>query len=363
MKILFIAPYPPPHTGNSLPVKVLHDHLNNQKHDVEIINLSKKNNYSWMGYSIRIISIIKILLFINKVQKKYDIIYLTIGEGVFSNFRDLIIYFICRNRLNTMVIHMLGGANMVNIFSKRYWPIFILNKYFIKNLFNVIVEGGAQKFTFSRVIKPSRIQIIPNFSEDYLFVDKKKIENKYQNTKPLKILFLSNMLTGKGHIELAKAYKILPETYKFFVEIDFAGKLLSNKNDFISLLNDETNLKYHGSVSGEKKRKLFSNAHIFCLPTYYRYEGQPFSIIEAYASGAVVITTDHSGIGQIFENTKNGFYVEKKSVSSIRNKIVNILDNKDILIKIAIYNNRLANNQYKSSHYLSAMDKVFNKIL
>ena len=155
----------------------------------------------------------------------------------------------------------------------------------------------------------------------------------------------------------------IPETYKFFVEIDFAGKLLSSKNDFISLLNDETNLKYHGSVSGEKKRKLFSNAHIFCLPTYYQYEGQPFSIIEAYASGAVVITTDHSGIGQIFENTKNGFYVEKKSVSSIRNKIVNILDNKDILIKIAIYNNRLANNRYKSSHYLSAMDKVFNKIL
>ena len=52
-----------------------------------------------------------------------------------------------------MVIHMLGGANMVNIFSKRYWPIFILNKYFIKNLFNVIVEGGAQKFTFSRIPK------------------------------------------------------------------------------------------------------------------------------------------------------------------------------------------------------------------
>jgi glycosyltransferase involved in cell wall biosynthesis len=63
---------------------------------------------------------------------------------------------------------------------------------------------------------------------------------------------------------------------------------------------------YHGDssaciiVDGPGKKNLFSEAHIFCLPTYYPYEGQPIAILEAFASGCVVITTNHSGISDFF---------------------------------------------------------------
>ena len=72
-------------------------------------------------------------------------------------------------------------------------------------------------------------------------------------------------------------------------------------------------------MTGEKKRRLFAEAHVFCLPTYYSYyEGQPISILEAYASGCVVITTDHGGICDIFKDKINGFRVEKRSCLSIK---------------------------------------------
>ena len=73
-------------------------------------------------------------------------------------------------------------------------------------------------------------------------------------------------------------------------------------------------------MNGTQKKDLYSNAHIFCLPTYYPWEGQPFCILEAYAAGCVVITTNHSGISQVFKDGINGIEVEKKSTTITETK-------------------------------------------
>ncbi len=48
-----------------------------------------------------------------------------------------------------------------------------------------------------------------------------------------------------------------------------------------------------------KKRKLLKECYIFALPTRYRNEGQPISILEAMGNGMFIITTDHAGIPDI----------------------------------------------------------------
>lgn len=54
------------------------------------------------------------------------------------------------------------------------------------------------------------------------------------------------------------------------------------------------------------KLDLFVESHVFVLPTYYLFEGQPIGIIEAYAAGCVVVTTRHSNICDIFSGSING---------------------------------------------------------
>jgi glycosyltransferase involved in cell wall biosynthesis len=46
-----------------------------------------------------------------------------------------------------------------------------------------------------------------------------------------------------------------------------------------------------GFVSGADKERAFSEADLFCFPTYYLGENQPVNIIEAFAFGLPLVTT------------------------------------------------------------------------
>ena len=360
MNILFIAPFSLPHTGNSLPIKVMYDHLI-AKHDVSVINLSK-GSYSSGGFALRkVYQTLCILFNVWKQSRNKDIIYLTIAESFGGNMRDLLIYIICRKKLDNVIIHMLGGAMMRSIIEKRRGFQFKLNKYFISRLAGVIVEGKMQADFFSIVTQSNKIHIVPNFAEEYLFASEEMIEEKFSSTKPVKILFLSNLLHGKGYMELAQAFLSLNEDLRKQFEIDFAGGFETEKdqNDFLKIIQDDDRITYRGHVIGETKRSLYFNAHVFCLPTYYPYEGQPFCILEAYAAGNVVVTTAHSGIPHIF-NSDNGYEVEKGSVESLQNTMVKILEQRKLLKNIALHNLREAQQKYSVERYKSDIKKALN---
>ncbi len=241
--------------------------------------------------------------------------------------------------------------------------LYKLNKFFVSRVRGVIVEGEIQAETFYQLIPRSKIHVVPNFAEDFLFVSEDEVREKFLSQNPLKILFLSNMIFGKGHIELAEAYLGLPEEMKSKLQITFVGGFQSesHQNDFFKKIEGERGLIYYGKfVSGEKKRALYCNSHIFSLPTYYPYEGQPISILEAYATGCVVITTNHSGIPQVFSDGINGFAVEKKSVQSLMKVMEYIVQHTEVLLDIALSNRNAAFAKYRTSIYCSALTKILD---
>ena len=353
----------PPFIGNSLNVKVFVDELIKNNHNVEIIDLSKKSFSS--GASIgRVFQILKILIQVFKKRKNKDIIYLTVAESFAGNIRDIFIYIICFSNLKRTIIHMLGGARMNSILDPNNGLQFKINKFFLSKLSTIVVEGQSQFNTFLNVAQKEKINIIPNFAEDFLFINESKIYEKFKEMSPLKILFLSNMLYGKGYLELIDAYKSLPSIKRNQISLDFAGGFDSKKekNCFLEKIINEKQVTYHGSVKGENKKQLYHEAHIFCLPTYYPYEGQPFSIVEAMAAGDVIITTNHSGIGYIFKNGINGVEVKKKSVSSLTQSLESILSNTNQLLTFALTNRKEANEKYTQENYLNKIMKVIINI-
>lgn len=332
-------------------------------HAIDVIDVSKNNSAS--GYSTKkVFQTLSIIKEVWQKRKNNDLVYITIAESFFGNLRDLVFYSIFFKNLDKIVIHMLGGAGMKKIIEKDKGIQFRLNKFFISKLGGVVVEGKPQAEFFSRVISWSKIHIIPNFAEDFLFTSDDKIENNFANINPIRIVFLSNLLYGKGHNELVEAYLALEDGIKEKIQIDIAGRTETEdeKYRFLNKIKGLNAIKYHGHVNGEQKRELFTQAHIFCLPTYYPWEGQPFTIIEAYATGCVVITTNHSGISYIFSDNINGFEVEKKSVASLKLAIEKIIMDKDQLSTIAKFNLKEAKRKYTTSLYKTSMIDVFNKV-
>ena len=148
---------------------------------------------------------------------------------------------------------MLGGAGMKEILSGTGLQ-FIANKFFIREIGGVIVEGPVNYEVFAKVINRDRIHVVPNFAEEYLFINDRELELKFQSTSTINILFLSNLITGKGHIELLEAYTNLNTDLRDRINLSFVGGFESEKlkKHFIQKLDKNQKTKYLGSfIDGE----------------------------------------------------------------------------------------------------------------
>ena len=350
MTILFIGPLPEPVTGQSLACRVLLDGLV-QTHTVDVVDLSKKEFTQGISSSSRVGEVLRSLWRIWRRRGRADVVYLTVSESAAGNLKDLLIYLLCFGRLGRTVIHLHGGSGMRRLMLGDRPVFHRVNRFFLKKLGGAIVLGSRHVDIYRGILPDERIHIVPNFAEDELFTTTERIAAKFAHPVPLKVLFLSNLLPGKGHDELVDAFLALDEKTRASVQLDLAGGAESERQRqaFLARIEGVPGIRYHGAVAGERKKALFAEAHVFCLPTYYPYEGQPISILEAYASGCAVITTDHSGIPDVFRDGVNGFQVAPRSVTDLRKAIERAAAEPGTLRRMAGTNLETARAHYRTS--------------
>ena len=170
-------------------------------------------------------------------------------------------------------------------------------------------------------------------------------------------------MPGKGYLELFEAFELLSNEEKSKLNITFAGEFNSMDSQlfFLNKINKYKNLKFLGVVDGIEKINLFNNADIFCLPTYYAFEGQPISIIEAYASGCAVITTNHSGIKDIFTPGVNGLEVEICNSNSLAEAIRYFINNPQMIKKYQMNNFTEATLKYTEIIHFNKLISIIEK--
>tara|TARA_B100000963_G_C22622185_1_gene670527 strand:- start:163 stop:1236 length:1074 start_codon:yes stop_codon:yes gene_type:complete len=355
MKILYIAPINSV-GGHALVSRTLLQFLK-RKYDLFTIDLSFSSNHDGSLNYKRIIEVIKIFFKVFILKNNIDSIYITISQSLFGNLKDILIFIILLKRLNRTTLHLHGGSIGVNLFA-RYKLIKLINFFFYKKVKNIIISGNSHLNIFPKNIH-YKCKVIPNFASDYIFLNKKKIKDKFKNIKEIRILFLGNMFQKKGYLKLLDAFLIMNHHLKSSVCIDFAGKFYQEdlRIDFLQKIENYKNINYLGEVTDSDKINLFHRAHIFCLPSDF-LEGQPIAIIEAYASGCFVLTTNKPGISDIFEDKINGFFIRKNHPKFIAEKLEQILDNFDLCELIAKNNRILSENKFKEINYLYSIEKV-----
>lgn len=362
MKILFIGPLPEPTTGQSLACQVFLDALR-QRHEVAVVDTNRKTFRNVT--SLR--RVWEVFSFARQARQKSrgcDAVYFTISQSVMGNLKDMAIYLACFRLLPRMAIHLHGGPGMRALLSNRHPILRFLNAFFLRRLAAVIVLGERHRSIFSGYVRPEKLVCVPNFAEDSLFVTVDDIREKFSATNPLRFLFLSNLNAGKGHEELLTAMTLLPPEVRDAIAVDYAGGFESDTDRaaFLARVQAIPQAHYRGIVKGRDKRALFAGSHVFCLPTYYAYEGQPISILEAYASGCAVITTDHSGIFDTFEPGTNGYVVEKRSSQSIAEAITRVVGNVDSVRDMALVNLDQAERLYRVETYNGALLRIMDLV-
>ena len=217
MNILYLAPAPPPITGQSIATQVLYDYLK-LNHRVDLVDLSLESKHDGSFTWLRAFQVIKAIYLIRKRAQNADYVYLTISESIAGNLKDLLIYLVCRRKLGEFYIHLHGGSIKEHVFDKSLF-LRRLNKIAIRKVAGVFVSGESHKHIFASMVEESKCHIVENFAEDYMFHTEDLIKKKFLNIDPLKIIYLGGMTTGKGYLYLLEAYKDMSDETKKVIQI------------------------------------------------------------------------------------------------------------------------------------------------
>ena len=362
MKILMIGPFSPPITGNSLANDTLFKGFKNKNIQADKINFAfptLKENLGKITLS-KLAHYILVYRYLFKIFYS-DKIYMTIGQTFFGVVKYAPFIYVSKALKKEMIVHVHG-----NYLKKEYNNLRGIKKY----IFQKIIAHFEKGIVLSDKLKPNLTLFIKskNIFSVYNFVEKNILEKikpkdiNQKNTKELNIVFLSNLMEEKGIIDLLKALNILKERGVNF-KAKIAGAMdYSFENKIVYFFEKlKNNVEYLGVVTGNDKLNLLLNSNIFILPTYYSMEGQPISILEAMATGNIILTTNHAGISDIFKDKKNGFYIEKQNPEDIANKLEHISKNWETLTSIMKDNYIEASKKYTTDKFINKIINIITK--
>ena len=149
------------------------------------------------------------------------------------------------------------------------------------------------------------------------FVDNLK-RKKYK--KEDYIINFGKFCKDKGTETLLKVVKELPN-----IRFVFAG-YGPTENEF----KKYKNVEYVGFKSGEELIELISKARFSIYPSEW-YENCPFSVIESQMYGTPVIGSNMGGIPELIKVGETGEIFEAKDVEDLKNKILKLWNNKELL--------------------------------
>ena len=257
------------------------------------------------------------------IQKPFDLIH---AQAYSAGLPAKILSFV----LGLPVVYTIHGCNSLDIFySSKLRKIagrglvFRL-KYFFERWLLTGIKYDAQISVARNFLKypnlNKKIYIIPNGVETKEF--KLATEDLRKNNRDkLKLLFVGRLEKIKGLDLLLQALARIKNRLPVF-ELRVIGD--GSQKRKLELLTSELGLNERVRFLGRKIKKdlakEYYQANIFLLPSLS--EGQPLTLLEAWAAQLPVIVTRVSHNQYMVEENKDGFLVEPGSIESLEKILI-----------------------------------------
>lgn len=285
------------------------------------------------------------------IKHRIDFLHLNTDLTPASIYRDFLL--VLTNSLllkKKSLLHIHGGYLLMSPPPEKSLLFFAI-KYMLKNQSERVVLSELERVEIERTYNID-CSVMPNaVATSYLPCDK-------DFSGKLTFVFMGRAVRSKGIFSIAKC---LSEMKLYFDMFDFqvygAGPDLDEFLRRLSAIKG-LNYKYHGIVKGEQKDRVFSNSHIFLLPSLFG-EGLPIAMLESMNAGCVPLVSDDASIGTVVKDGYNGFLIPKGSESALKKSVAEVFGDRNQLSEFSRNARDTIATSYRLEDYITNLNKLY----
>jgi len=357
MKLLLVGPLLPVVHGQSLAFTRFVENIENSKKIIVNTNLEDKSKLGKIFGTFKTLFSISV----KALFSKYDVVYFTCSRSMLGSIKDIALINIVSLKGVKIVNHLHGSDFYEFLHSSPKWYQRILFKSYEKvDTSIVLLKNMKNQF---RDFKRMRVEVVPNFYDKEL---DEKLVKKDENR--VNLVYLSNIMSSKGIFELINAFEKLSQKCDN-ISLNIAGGFIGDEyistadveKKFYDKIGANKKITYLGKIYGEDKVNLLQNSDVFVLPSYYKSEAFPISIIEAMACENAIVTTNYKYLPDVVSE-QNGVLVEPRSVNSLVNGIKSLINDQKKLREMQKYNRVEAKEKYSLDKYIKNLRKIVMEV-
>ena len=342
---------------------------------IERLLIDMSNNMSANGHNIFLIVINddfnKDLL--GLLSPKVHIIFLhrQMGEKKLFPYMLKLAKIVKRNKIQ--VLHCQGincviFSFIVKVFSHKtailntvhdngnYTRTYSKKKIFLAHLLldmTIAISDSVRNEILSQGIDSDKVVTIHNAIDIDKFQYVPRKEKKFDNNTPIEIVNVARFMPEKkGQDLLVNAARKLVKKYPL-LHITFAGAVARNQEEsyhkileYIKEADLEKNISFAGNV--DNIPELLATADLFVLPS--RYEGFGIALVEALATGLVVVASNLEGPAEIMKcHPEYGLLFEPGNADDLAVKI------NDVITNFPSYNPELISQKVRKDYNMDNM--------
>ncbi len=243
-----------------------------------------------------------------------------------------------------------------------HWLLKIfLNSHYGKNKKNkVIFENNDDLSYFVKIgaVKQKDACLIRGAG-----VNIKNLVQYEKEKKTTTITFIGRMLKDKGINEFISAARIL-KGKSISARFVLAGDVdplnpTSLKKKTLLRWSAEKNIHWLGWV--DDIESVLKETDILCLPSYR--EGLPKALIEGAAFGLPIVTTNTVGCRDVVEDGLNGYLVPIKNAEELADKILKLILDKNLRIKMGKESFKIASSKFSSKKIVAQTLRLYKDLI
>lgn len=291
------------------------------------------------------------LRFLQRIRSSSpDVVHINTAMTVLAVCRDAVLVRCARFAGKPVVLSLHGGKYLVEPFANRIYER--IAGRMLRRSRRVVVLSEIERNLLVERWPELDIAVLPN-----AVPTDAAIERSGTNDPPV-IVFLGRMHESKGLSEIVEALEIMTAKDAGFLFKAYGDGPM--RDSFViemkRILGDS--FEYGGIVTGEEKWKKLAAADIFVLPSRYG-EGLPMAMLEAMATGCLVVASNNASITSVVNDSQNGHIVEPGNGRQLAEILLRLLSDREGWKPVQDAAVATVHDKFSIESYIAKLDSIY----